>query len=263
MLGMSRSAVMSLVKAGFVVPSRGPGNSYRFNFQDLVLLRTAQGLRKEHVPQRRIVSALKRLKAELPDALPLTGLRVTAVGDRVAVHEGGARWNAESGQRLLDFEVWLNGGKLLVQETCERAPEVDAEGDARWWFERGETLEAADRQAAEEAYRRSIELAPEQASAYSNLGALLCESGRCGDAVRLLDMAIERCTDHWLLHFNRAIALEDEGRPWDALQAYERSLKLERANADAHFNAARLAEQLGEVQTALRHFNAYRRLSKS
>ena len=32
------------------------------------------------------------------------------------------------------------------------------------------------------------------------------------------------------------------------------------SQADAHYNAARLNEQLGRRQAALRHYNAYRRL---
>jgi len=32
--------------------------------------------------------------------------------------------------------------------------------------------------------------------------------------------------------------------------------------ADAHFNIARLKERLGDSQSALRHFNAYRKLQR-
>jgi hypothetical protein len=37
-------------------------------------------------------------------------------------------------------------------------------------------------------------------------------------------------------------------------------LVVDRSFADAHFNAARLHEQLGHAREAIRHFNAYRRL---
>ena len=39
-----RAARFALVEAGFVTPGRGPRNSLRFSFQDLIVLRTAQAL---------------------------------------------------------------------------------------------------------------------------------------------------------------------------------------------------------------------------
>ncbi len=64
------------------------------------------------------------------------------------------------------------------------------------------------------------------------------------------------------LHFNRAIALEDQQRDRAALQAYEACLRLAPDTADAHFNAARLHEKAGHGQAAVRHYNAYRRLNQ-
>jgi tetratricopeptide (TPR) repeat protein len=103
-------------------------------------------------------------------------------------------------------------------------------------------------------------LAPDHADAYLNLGAMMCEDGRCGDAVRLYDVALQHCPGEALLHFNRAVALEDLQREREALAGYERCLALAPELADAHYNAARLHEQLGQTQRALRHYSAYRRL---
>lgn len=260
MLGISRHAVTSLIDAGFVTPARGPRNEYRFGFRDLVLLRTAHGLRQAQVPARRIVQSLKRLSAQLPEGLPLTGLRVTAVGDQVAVHEGASRWNAESGQWLLDFEVSVAKGQVHV--SAPSSPPVAPQRSAADWQAEGEAREAGDPAAAEAAYRRAIDLDACFADAYANLSALLCETGRAAQAVQLLEKGIEQCKDSALLHYNLAVALEDEGRPFDALAAYERGLAVDGAMVDAHFNAARLAEELGDSRRALRHLNAYRKLSR-
>ncbi len=80
----------------------------------------------------------------------------------------------------------------------------------------------------------------------------------------ICDRAIAAGSDHIaLLHFNRAIALEDlPDRDRDAQQAYQRSLELDPTLADAHYNLARLHEKLGHQQAALRHFSAYRRLQR-
>ena len=50
MLGLSRGVIAGLIAAGFVAPSRGPRNEYRFTFQDVVLLRTAVELQAAQHP---------------------------------------------------------------------------------------------------------------------------------------------------------------------------------------------------------------------
>ena len=77
----------------------------RFGFQDLVLLRTAQGLAEARVPATSVKRALRKLRGQLPAGRPLTGVRIAAEGRRVVVRDGAATWNPESGQTLFDFTV--------------------------------------------------------------------------------------------------------------------------------------------------------------
>ena len=107
LLGIPRAVIKTLVEAGFVAPGRGPRNAYRFSFQDLVLLRTAQGLSAAKVPPRRIKQSLERLRRELPADLPLSGIRVSALGTRVIVHDGAAPWRARS---LMSWISWETSG---------------------------------------------------------------------------------------------------------------------------------------------------------
>jgi len=259
MLGISRAVLTGLVAEGFVTPARGPRNEYRFSFQDVVLLRTAHALRQARIPTSRILRSLKRLRATLPKELPLTGLRITAVGPDVAVREGATQWAAESGQLLMDFEVARVGGEVSVMES---PPAVPADVTASECFEQGQALEGSDRAAAEASYREALVLEPAFADASLNLGAMLCEDGRCGEALRVFDAAIAASDAQALLHFNRAIALEDLGRAEEARRAYERALEMDPSLSDAHFNLARLHELAGRAQAALRHYSAYRRLTK-
>lgn len=262
MLGLSRSVLAGFIDAGFVQPTRGPRNEYRFTFQDVVLLRTAQGLQAASIPPRKILRSLRRLKAALPLALPLSGLRITAVGSDIVVRNGVNQWDAESGQLLIDFEVApVRGAVAFLQHAP--AAEVPAPGDADQWFVRGEELEEAESHAAAEAaYRRALELAPAHADAWLNLGALMCEANRCAEALAVYDQALRQCPEEPLLYFNRAIALEDQGRLKEAIGSYEACLRLAPDFADAHFNAARLHEQVGNAQKAVRHLSAYRRLQR-
>ena len=261
MLGLSRGVVSGLIDAGFVAPGRGPRNEYRFSFQDVVLLRTAVELQGARVAPRKILSALRRLKATLPGELPLTGLRITAVGNDVTVRDGRSQWQAESGQLVMDFELApVQGTVALLQR--RPAPQARPQDDAATVFSAGEALERSDMRAAEAAYRKVLALDPDHTDAYLNLGALLCESKRSGEAVALYDEALQRRPNEALLHFNRAVALEDKGRLADALSGYNTSLQLDADLADAHYNAARLHEQLGDAKKALRHLSAYRRLER-
>lgn len=257
MLGLSRRVIDGLIAEGFVTPSRGARNAWRFGFQDLMLLRTAHALRSAGIAPRKIVRSLSRLRATLPDALPLTGLRITAQGTQVAVRDRDGTWAPESGQVLLDFEVCGDGGSVSF---LERATAPGAEADAATWFQRGAALEGRDPAGAEAAYLRALDLAPGHVDSALNLAAMWCEAGRFDAVVALSQRVLQHAPRSALLHFNRAVALDSLERRHEALAGYERALELDPTLADAHFNIGRLQEQLGDAQGALRHFSAYRRL---
>jgi tetratricopeptide (TPR) repeat protein len=271
-LGISRAVIAGLVASGFVTPTRGPRNEYRFTFQDVVLLRTAYSLRQARIPARKILHSLRRLRASLPNEVPLTGLRITAVGNEVAVQDGGSRRHVDSGQLLFDFDVQATPSNVSVLDRGRQASErgavrmesvaAAAPGPATPvdWFEHGARRESESKADAEAAYRRALALAPDYVDAYLNLGVLLCDSGRSAEAIELYRSALRHCPSEALLHFNAGVALEDLQRHQEALDRYEACLRLTPKFADAHYNAARLHEQLGHASQAIRHYSEYRRL---
>ncbi|MCD6672823.1 MAG: tetratricopeptide repeat protein [Burkholderiaceae bacterium] len=261
MLGISPGIARSLVRAGFVTPSRGARNELRFSFRDIVLLRTAQALRTQRIAPRTILRSLRQLRRSLPAELPLSGLRVTAVGSTVAVREGDVQWEPESGQLLIDFDVVRASGSIRMLAHRQRASR--AADDADTHFRRAQRLESeGSAEQAEAAYLSTLAIEPTHADARLNLGALLCDLGRSADAVAVYREGLRCSPAVGSLHFNLAVALEDLGEREAALESYERCLALEPKSADAHFNAARLHDQLGHAQQAVRHFNAYRRLQR-
>ena len=259
LLGISRAVITRLVGAGFVSPSRGYRNEHRFSFQDLVLLRTAYGLHQAKIPPRKILLSLLKLKASLPRDLPLSGMRISAVGAEVAVHDRQGNWAAESGQLLMDFEVApFKGGVAFIQPGSAELPADDPQS----LLARGQALEAIDAEKAEVAYRQALSLAPDYIDAYLNLGALLSEARRSNEAAQLYENALLCCPPSAPLLFNHAIALQDQGRLAEAVKSYERCLNLDSTLVDAHYNLGILAELLCDARGALRHFNAYRRLNR-
>lgn len=257
-LGISRAGVARLMKAGFVTPGRGKRGEYRFSFEDMVVLRSAQDLVAAKIPPRKIVRALQRLRRELPAELPLTGIHIAAMGDNILVKRGAEQWNADNGQLLLNFEVVNRDGAVAVLSKPKNLPL-----DAAQWHELGLAVESEDPKRAEDAYRTAIAVDPCCANAYVSLGMLLYESGRHNETEQLYREATQRCGNVPALHYNLAIVLEDLGRnAEEALKAYDQALTLDPNFADAHFNAARLHEGLGHARQAIRHYSQYRRLQK-
>jgi tetratricopeptide (TPR) repeat protein len=259
LLHLSRSAIHSLIKAGFVSPVRGQRKAYLFSFQDLIVLRTAQALTAAKVPTRRITRSLKALRRNLPEAMPLSGLAIGADGHRVIVKEGGSRWQAESGQYLLAFDGDPAAGSMKVIERTEPSL-ANAPANAADWFEKGCALESDDAAAARSAYEHAIAADPAHLNAHVNLGILLHEAGRLEEAERLYRRALAACGDDALLWYNLGALLTDMDRKPEALQAYEQALKNNPRMADCHYNIALLCEALKRPKQAIRHMAQYRKL---
>jgi hypothetical protein len=265
-LRLSRSAIRGLIVGGFVTPERGPRRQYRFSFQDLVVLRTAQELTRAKLSPRRIRRSLDDLRRHLPDAMPLSGLSISAVGDRVVVREGKNRWQVDDGQYLLELDVTMDDGVLRVVDrtiaTARKAAHASAPQprDDTDWFEHALELEASDPRAACEAYARAVSFDPKNTGAWTNWGRLLHEQGDKVQAEHVYRRALAGCGTDALLLFNLGVLLEDLQRPDAALEAYQRALADDPELADCHYNLARLYESMGKAQQALRHLGKYRRL---
>ena len=188
LLRLPRSTIRSLIGAGFVTPARGPRGAWQFSFQDLIVLRTAQALADAKVPQRRITRSLRELRRHLPDAMPLSGLRISAVADRVVVREGGGRWQAESGQYVLEFEGDPADGSLSVIERTEPAGRSSGAQD---WFNRAVALESIDADVALDAYEHAIDADPAFLDAYINMGRLLHDRRSFAKALLVYRAALE------------------------------------------------------------------------
>jgi tetratricopeptide (TPR) repeat protein len=285
MLGLPPARLRAYVRSGVLNPDRGDHGELRFSFQDLLLLRTAEGLVRERVPPRHVRSALVKLRARLPDAQPLTGVPLGAEDARVVAREGTARWRVDSGQVLLDFAPRARLADAdaatpmpaLADHPARRAAETAAPlapggaaaptGDVLplsidELYEVGCDLEETNPAHAEVSYREVIERAPRHADAHINLGRLLHERGELAAAEDHYRSALSVRPDDPTATFNLGVALEDQGRGADAVEAYERAIALNPQNADAHYNAARLYEKQGDYGASLRHLRAYRDLTR-
>lgn len=259
LLRLSRSTIRGLTAAGFLSPSRGPRREYRFSFQDLIVLRAARALIEGKIPRRRIHRALDELRRSLPDALPLSGLSISAIGERIVVRQGKNRWQLDGGQYLLGLDVSVEDGVLRVVERKEPSiPSPDR--DTEDWFSRALELETADLRSAASAYERAVNDDPAHLAAWLNWGRVLHELGQLEAAQAVYRRALEKCGPDALLWFNLGVLLQDHGRIDEALDAYRCAVGEDPNLADCHYNMALLYESLGKPQHAIRHLGQYRRL---
>jgi tetratricopeptide (TPR) repeat protein len=260
LLHLPRSTIRALITAGFVSPARGPRNAWLFSFQDLIVLRTAQALADAEVPQRRITKSLKELRRHLPDAMPLSGLSICAVADRVVIRDRGSRWQAETGQYLLEFEGDPADGSLSV---IEGNSALGAPSGAEEWFDRAVALEPEDAKAALAAYEQAIAVDPAFLNAHINLGRLLHEAGRYARAEQVYREAVKACGSDPVLLYNLGVLLDDMDRKAQAMEAYEAALSADPGLAECHYNLALLCEKLKKPKEAIRHMARYRTLIES
>jgi tetratricopeptide (TPR) repeat protein len=253
-----------MVHAGHAQPARH-GRAFRFHFQDLVLLRAAQGLIKADVPVRRVNRALTQLKRQLPAGRPLSGVRIYATGGQIVVRDKAALWRPESGQQMFSFavdELTRSSSKIVPARRRDGATAPVAKTEsARDWFDYGVSLEADDPNGARRAYERALQLDPDCGDAYINLGRLVHEGGDPGGAAEFYRAALARDADDSLTHYNLAVALEDTRDLDKAIDHYRESVRINPHFADAHFNLGRLLEKTGKRNEAIQHLLTYRRLT--
>jgi tetratricopeptide (TPR) repeat protein len=276
LLGLTPAKLKGLLRAAL------PGAAERehFSFQDLVLLRTAKNLTSSNVPSTRIRKALQRLRDQIPEDRPLTGVSLAADGDKLVARDGETRWQPESGQVLMD----LGGPALAAVPAVAPEPELepaaesevthlspvveeDAEDEtgglsADEWYELGCELEEAEPQRALGAYRRALAVDGGHADAHVNLGRLLQVRGDPKGAESHYRAALRMRPGDATAAYNLGTALEDQGLLADAITAYARAISANASYADAHYNLARLYERTGQKVAALRHLKTARQIGK-
>jgi tetratricopeptide (TPR) repeat protein len=262
LLDVPPQRIHHFVRAGLLTPRRGRRGEYRLSFQDLVVLRAAKGLLDAGVSVRRVRRALAHLPSQLPRGRSLSAVRITAEGGEVVVRAGSRSWNPESGQALLDFEV-----AELAEAAAPLAPRLvrDATAPAGAaatddWLGLACELEVTSPDEAMGVYRRVLALDPTHQDALLNLGRLLHEAGRLGEAEERYRAVLAHAPGEPVAAYNLGVALEDQGRLEEAAAAYREALAGDPGNADGAYNLAGVCERLGAGEDALRWLKEYRRL---
>jgi tetratricopeptide (TPR) repeat protein len=257
LIGMKPEQVRHYVRRSLVDPARGNRGEFRFNFQDVVLLRTAKSLLDSRVSARRTNQILLKLQSELKSVTSLAAVRIFADGNTVVVRQDNQLWEAESGQAQLDFSVQELADNVadLANRNLIEAREAD-NLDSDEWYNLGLDLEEVDPDRAPEAYTRAIELDPKNADAHVNLGRLLQLKSDLKGAKRHYELALKVAGNHQLAYYNLGTIFDELEELDQAAEYYRRAP----AVPDAHYNLARISELRGDEVSARRHMRNYRRL---
>ncbi|MBL8607945.1 MAG: tetratricopeptide repeat protein [Myxococcales bacterium] len=258
LLGVSVTRLRSLDKAAIVSPSGARAGKRAYTFQDLIALRATRELLSQKVRLRDVARAIGALKKSLPRVVkPLQELRIMSDGRRVVVRSDGTTFEPLTGQTLFDFQVGSlrdDVVKMLRPETAQarsrtaydfymRASAIDE--DPKTWEE------------AEALYRRAIELDPDLAIAYTNLGNILFRKGDERRAEELYRRALEIDDRQPEAHYNLGYVMLERGQPSRAIAYFQRALQTDPRFADAHFNLAMALEAMGERGRARTHWKRY------
>jgi tetratricopeptide (TPR) repeat protein len=262
LLGLSSARVRRLARSASLNPDRAPRGWYRFDFRDLVLIRTALALEREGITPLKVHRSLRKLKQQLPEGRPLTAIRISSEAEGLVVRDGRLAWNPESGQVQLELADSERGRNVAsLDRRRARAVDVaDRRLAAEDWYEFGCALQASSEQQAGEAFSRAVELDPGHSDAHVNLGFLLHQAGDLEGAEMRYRLALRANPKNSTAAFNLGVVLEDEGRRDEALAAYHEALQANPKLADAYYNLSRIYEQTGDRATALRHLRSYSEL---
>jgi tetratricopeptide (TPR) repeat protein len=258
--GLAPARLRACVRAGLVSPGRDARGRLRFDFLDLVLLRTTRGLIAKRVPVKKIGRVLTSLRRQIGDR-PLTRLSVFADGDRVVAWDGKSRWQPDSGQFLLNFDaaaVVRKAAKLAkLPEPAPKLPRLSA----AQWCDLAMEIEDRSPLEARAAYHHALDLDPGNMVARINLGRLLHADANFVGAEAHYREVVRRHPDCGLGWYNLGVVCEDTDRANEALVCYEHAVGADPTLADAHYNLAILYERIGRRRDALRHLAIYKRLS--
>ena len=261
LLGLTSARLRSLDKAQIVSPSATRNGRRAYTFQDLIALRATHDLLAKRIRLKDVVQAIGALRRALPRVTrPLQELRIVSDGRRVVVQAEDGSFEPVSGQMVLDFRIDnLRSDVVRVLRGADSGYDGARTRSAYDIYMRASTLDE-DPETFDEAeglYKKAIELDPQLAIAYTNLGNIRFRRGDEQGAEQLYRKALELDDRQPEAHYNLGYVMLERGYASRAVTYFEAAIKADPKFADAHFNLAMAQEALGDKQRARIHWMKY------
>lgn len=255
LLGIKESQLRYWAKIDLVKPSiKHEGMTY-YDFQDLICLKTAQGLVSKGLRATRIRESILSLKNKFPDVeTQLSDKRIYVFGNRVIISHKNHLIDTHSGQLLLKFDI-----DSFSDEITQNVESMETKRTADEWFREGLFYDSdpGTHEKALHAYRQAVKERPDFAAAYVNMGTVFYVQRKFLDAQRCFRLAIQREPYHAKAAFNLGNVLDELNCTEEAVQWYERSVESDPNFPDVYYNLAASCERLGQRDRALRYWRAY------
>ena len=194
-LALEERQLRTWEKQGLISPAE------EYGFAHMRTLRTLNALRAQKIPVNKIKESVDSLKVRLGDVQnPLDRVKMFADGKRIGVQYGGMRLDPVSGQLLFDFEAKPEAPRLLAPR---HEPQRNRE-QSDFWFQKGLELEQSSGKVDEaiEAYKKAIELNPNAAGAFVNLGTIFFHRREWAQSEKFYTGAIGADPNYALAHYN-------------------------------------------------------------
>jgi len=237
-----------------------------YTFQDLGQLRTLRALRDEDVSAASIRHSIVAMKAVAGMANPLLEACLVRTGTRLAFRHRGAMVDPIRRQLLFDFDRVdrldrMNPSSAGFEPSPLRLPgAVNPHGVPDRFLAAVRAEEAGEKQRAISLYEEILELDPEFAAAYINLGTINFHLRQYDRAEELYRRATQADPGYVLAYFDLGNVLDELQRLDESIAAYRQAVALVPRYADAHYNLALAYERKGQRRLSLRHWQAYVKL---
>jgi len=273
LLGVSAATIRRWHRRGWIVPVREVRRLAYFDFQEVATARRLTELLAAGLSAATIEKRLAALARYLPDVRrPLAQLSIIVEGKELLLRQGSAL-REPGGQFRFDFSAHeehrpSEGGTAPVEgEAQQRAtilrmplaePQATPAEMVQW---AGQLEDEGQTAAAAEMYRAALAAGGPHAETCFLLAELLYQMHDLAAARERYYMAIELDENFVEARANLGCVLADLGEKELAVSAFEGALLYHDSYPDAHYQLARLLDEMGRAPEAAAHWEAFLRLA--
>lgn len=254
-LGIKTGRLRYWKRIGLVTPSNLRKGRRCYGFQDLICLKTAQGLVAQGLQATQMRNGVESLKRKFPGFDNyLANKRVYVFGSHAIIRHKDGFIEPQSGQLLFEFDL-----DDFAEEVEHRIKPFESKKTAEGWFQEGLRYDSSKETYpfALEAYQKAVELDPNFGDAYVNLGNIYYRQELFVDAERCYRLAITCDPDHAKAYYNLGNTLDELHCTQEAGDCFQTSLEKDPNFSDAQYNLAATYEKLTLWNAACTHWKSY------
>ena len=221
-LGIKTGRLRYWKRIGLVTPSNLKKGRRCYGFQDLICLKTAQGLVAQGLQATQMRNGVESLRKKFPGFDNyLANKRVYVFGSHAIIRHKDRFIEPQSGQLLFEFDL-----DDFAEEVEHRIKHFESEKTAEGWFQKGLRYDSSKDTfpLALEAYQKAVELDPNFGDAYVNMGNIYYRQELFVDAERCYRLAITCDPDHAKAYYNLGNTLDELHCTQEAGDCFQKSL---------------------------------------